>query len=279
MLLEQAHPLDVGLVLPLVTASLVNCRPRHLLRFVTMTGLMPAIQSAKRRNLPAHAFAPALALLLAAAACSRQEGVDLSGNVYDPSGSRIPHALVLVTDPKQEVTEATTAGPDGSFRLEGLPPSPSYEIEVQGPSGLEPDFQNLDLTADRHLDIELDIEPIVEAIVISGPPRQQGSVRSDEPRRRVRVGGNVRKARLVHYVAPTFPADAERGGIGGTVQLEGVIGNDGRIVGLSTLNSIIDERLAAAASEAVLQWRYDPTLLNGQPVETIVTISVAFESP
>lgn len=61
--------------------------------------------------------------------------------------------------------------------------------------------------------------------------------------------------------------------------LEGVIGKDGRLSGLSTLNSIIDERLVGAASDAVPQWRYDPTLLNGRPVETVVTISVAFEIP
>ena len=279
MLLERAHPLGLGLVQPAVSASLASCRPRRFLRSVTMTSLLPRILSARMRGLPANALAPAVAILLAATACSRQDGVALSGYVYDPSGSRIPHALVLITDPEQEVTEATTAGPDGAFQIEGLAPSPSYEIEVQGPAGFEPGVQNLDLTADRHLDIELDIEPIVEAVVISGPPPQQGSVRSGEPRRRVRVGGNVRKARLVHYVAPTFPADAEREGNGGTVQFEGVIGNDGRIAGLSRLNSIVDERLAAAATEAVLQWRYDPTLLNGLPVAASVTISVAFEIP
>ena len=239
-----------------------------------------SVQSAASRSLLANALAPALlVVVLTAATCSHQEGVELSGSVQDPSGSRIPHALVLITDAAGEVAEATTAGADGSFQIEGLPASPSYEIEVQGPSGFEPDVQGLDLTADRHLEVVLEIAPIVEAIVISGPPPQQGSARSGEPRRRVRVGGNVRRARLVHYVAPTFPADAESQGVGGTVQLEGVIGNEGRLVGLSTLNSIVDERLVAAASDAVLQWRYDPTLLNGQPVETLVTISVAFEIP
>ncbi|MYB51918.1 MAG: TonB family protein [Acidobacteriia bacterium] len=251
MLFEQARPLGAG-----------------------------SAQPAASRSLLANALVPALvAVLLTAPACSRQEEVELSGSVHDPSGSRIPHALVLVTDAAREVAEATTAGGDGSFRIAGLPASPSYRIEVQGPSGFEPDLQDLDLSADRHLEVVLEIAPIVEAIVISGPPPQQGSVRSSEPRRRVRVGGNVRRARLVHYVAPTFPADAENQGVGGTVQLEGVVGKEGRVVGLSTLNSIVDERLSSAASDAVLQWRYDPTLLNGQPVETVVTISVAFEIP
>ena len=242
-------------------------------------GAAPLQPGASRSLLP-NALAPAIvAVLLTAPACSRQAGVELAGFVQDPSGSRIPHAVVLVTDAAREVAEATTAGADGSFRIEGLPPSPSYQIKIQGPSGFEPDVQDLDLTSDRHLEVVLEIPPIVEAIVISGPPPQRGSVRSSEPRRRVRVGGNVRRARLVHYVAPTFPADAESQGVGGTVQLEGVIGKEGRLVGLSTLNSIVDKRLVGAASDAVLQWRYDPTLLNGRPVETVVTISVAFEIP
>ena len=259
MLMGQVRTLDAGSVQTAATRSLATGRS---LRFPR-----------------SHALALALAILLAAVACSRKEGVELSGSVYDPTGSRIPHALVFIADPEQNVTEAVTAGPDGSFRIKGLSPSPSYEIEVRGPSGFEPRVQSLDLSDDRHLDFELDIEPIVEELVISGTRPQPESGGSGEPRRRVRVGGNVRRARLVHYVPPTFPENAEFQGIGGTVLLEGVIGKEGRLVGLSELNSIIDERLVDAASDAVLQWRYDPTLLNGQPVETVVTISVAFEIP
>ncbi len=279
MLLEQVRTLAGGSVQRAVSASLAAARPRRFSRSVTASGLRLGILRAASRSLLASALAPALAVLLATTTCSQQEGVELSGSVRDASGSRVPHALVLITDAEREVAEVTTAGGDGSFRIEGIPPSPSYKIEVRGPSGFEPDVQDLDLTADRHLEVVLEIEPIVEAIVISGQPPQPGSVRPDEPRRRVRVGGNVRRARLVHYVPPTFPPDAERQGLGGTVLLEGVIGREGRLAGLSTLNSVADERLAAAASDAVLQWRYDPTLLNGRPVETAVTISVAFEIP
>ena len=239
-----------------------------------------SVERAASRRFLAYAVMPALvAFLLTAPACNRHEEVELSGSVQDLSGAHIPHAVVLVTDAAREVAVATTAGADGSFRIEGLPPSPSYRIEVRGPSGFEPDVRDLDLTTDRHLDVVLEIEPIVEAIVISGPPPQPPSVRSGEPRRRVRVGGNVRKATLVSYVEPTFPADAQRQGVEGTVLLEGVVGRGGRLVGISTLNSFVDERLVSAASDAVRQWRYNPTLLNGRPVETVVTISVAFEIP
>ena len=220
-----------------------------------------------------------LAVLLTALACSQQDGVALSGFVQDPSGSRIPHAVVLVTDAEREVTEAATAGADGSFRIESLAPSPSYQMEVNGPADFEPHVRRLRLSEDLHLDVMLEIKPIAETIVISGarPVPEPGPAIS--PRRRIRVGGNVRKARLVHFVPPIYPPEAEREGVEGTVFMEGVIGTEGRFIGLSTLNSMVDKRLAAAATDALLQWRYVPTLLNGKPFEVVVTISLAFELP
>lgn len=218
-------------------------------------------------------------VLLAALGCTQRETVELSGFVQDTSGSRVPHAVVLITDPERNATEATTAGADGSFRLGGISPSPSYAIEVRGAPGFQADLQSVDLSADRHVGVTLEVEPIVEAIVISAPSPRQEPGQPSEARRRIRVGGSVRKARLVRYVPPVYPEAAERQGVVGTVLLDGVIGKEGRVVGLSAINSVVDERLVASASDAVLQWQYDPTLLNGRPVETVVTISVAFDVP
>ena len=222
-------------------------------------------------------LAVALALQFGAVGYSQQDGVELSGTVRDPSGARIPHALVLISDADTGLTEVTVAGADGSFRIAGLAPSPSYQVEVRGPAEFDSHVQGLDLTVDQHLDLELGIVGIVEAIVISGARPVPESIRRDTPRRRIRVGGNVQKARLVNYVVPVYPPEAEREGVGGTVLLEAAIGTDGDPIGLTALNSIVDERLKAAAIEAVMQWRYKPTLLNGRPVEVVATISVAFE--
>ena len=259
------------------TVSCSNGRPRRFLKPATMPSPVSVLPPAVKRYLAGGALALATAVLLAVPACGRPEQVELSGAVFDPSMSRIPHAFVVLTEQERRVIEAVTAGADGSFRIGGLPASASYEIEVRGPPGFETVKHRVDLSTDRQQDFELDVEPVVEAIVISSPPRD--SLRSGGPRRRVRVGGSLRKARLTHYEAPAFPADAVRQGVGGTVLLEGVIGEEGRVVGLSMRNSIADDRLVAAASDAVRQWRYDPTLLNGQPVDTVVNISVAFEIP
>ena len=279
MLLDVVRAREEESTEPVVPGSLSTARTRRFLRVVTQPDPKLGTRPEAIRILPVIPLAAAMASLLTLPACSQWEGVAVSGTVQDPSGSRISHALVLVADRDQEVVEATTAGADGSFRIEGLAPSPSYEIEVRGPPGFEPDVQSVDLSADRHLEVSLEIKAIEEAIVISGPPPQQEPGEPSKPRRRIRVGGEVRRARLVHYVPPVFPAEAERQGVGGTVHLKGVIGIEGRLAGLSKLNSMVDERLVAAALDAALQWRYDPTLLNGRPVETVVTISVAFDLP
>ena len=279
VLLERVGILNGESMQAMIKGSLASAHPHRLLRFRALPWPGSGIPPAAAPRLPVRALAPVLAVLLTALSCLWQEEVVLSGFVQDPSGSRIPHASVLIADSERAAFEATTAGADGAFRIRGLAPSSSYEIDVRGPPGFAPHVQRLDLTDDHHVEVTLRIEPIVEAIVVSGPPPQEEPGPSSRPRTRIRVGGNVRRARLVHHVPPAYPPDAERERVGGTVLLEGVIGTHGRLAGLSTLNSIIDERLVAAAMDAVLQWRYDPTQLNGRPVETDVTISVAFELP
>ena len=83
----------------------------------------------------------------------------------------------------------------------------------------------------------------------------------------------------MHHVPAPYPADAEREAIEGTVLLEAVIGKDGTLSNLDPVNSIVDERLVAAATAAVSQWRYEPARLNGQPVEVRANLSVAFQLP
>src|SRR5262249_12327092 len=93
--------------------------------------------------------------------------------------------------------------------------------------------------------------------------------------RRVRVGGSVQAARLLNAPRPVYPPRAEGSGIQGRVLLQAIILMDGAIGGLSVL-STPDPELSQAAMDAVKEWRYQPTLLNGKPVEVITTIDVNF---
>jgi protein TonB len=93
---------------------------------------------------------------------------------------------------------------------------------------------------------------------------------------RVRVGGNVQASRLISKVQPVYPAIAEQSGVQGTVLLHAVIGMDGHLLSLGVANSSANPDLANAAMDAVRQWVYQPTLLNGMPVEVVTTVAVVF---
>jgi len=90
----------------------------------------------------------------------------------------------------------------------------------------------------------------------------------------IRVGGHVQGARLIQRVAPPYPQDALEEQVSGRVELEAIIGFDGRIRNLKLISG--HPLLAPAAIEAVKQWRYTPTRLNGNIVEVISSVEVIF---
>ena len=90
----------------------------------------------------------------------------------------------------------------------------------------------------------------------------------------VHVGSQVQEAKLIRKVIPTYPALAKQARISGVVHLLGIIGKDGAIENLQVISG--HPLLVRAALDAVRQWVYRPTLLNGQPVEVIAPIAISF---
>jgi periplasmic protein TonB len=91
---------------------------------------------------------------------------------------------------------------------------------------------------------------------------------------RIRVGGNVQQAKMLRMVQPVYPAIAKTAHISGTVILHAIISKDGNVEQLEYVSG--PPLLMRAAMDAVKQWRYQPTLLNSDPVEVDTTISVVF---
>jgi len=91
---------------------------------------------------------------------------------------------------------------------------------------------------------------------------------------RVRAGGKVAAANLVHQVSPVYPQSAKDLHIQGTVLFHVVIAHDGSIQTLEYVSG--PPELKDSAMNAVRQWRYKPTLLNGQPVEVDTAIAVVY---
>lgn len=90
----------------------------------------------------------------------------------------------------------------------------------------------------------------------------------------IRTGGRVEPPKLIHRVDPVYPATARQARVQGVVVMEAVIGTDGSVDRLRVISG--HPLLNQAALEAVKQWKYKPTLLNGDPVEVIMAITVTF---
>jgi protein TonB len=95
-----------------------------------------------------------------------------------------------------------------------------------------------------------------------------------KPPARVVVGGKLQEAQLINFVRPVYPTIARSVRVEGTVVLAAIIGTDGSVKALHPVSG--PALLIQAAINAVAQWRYRPTYLNGKPVEVQTTISVIF---
>lgn len=111
--------------------------------------------------------------------------------------------------------------------------------------------------------------PGAGGISIPGPPPAAA------PSGPIRPGGRVKYPEKVRDVRPVYPQIAISGGVEGRVIIEAIIAVDGRVKDARILRSI--PLLDRAALEAVNQWVFSPTLLNGVPVPVLITVSVDFK--
>jgi len=110
------------------------------------------------------------------------------------------------------------------------------------------------------------------AVVPSG--RRTWIVPASVPSAPLHVGGDIKAPRKVRDAAPTYPAIARIARVQGTVLIDATIGKDGTVRNVRVVGR--PQMLDEAALAAVRQWRYTPTLLNGEPVEVIMTVTVQF---
>lgn len=107
-----------------------------------------------------------------------------------------------------------------------------------------------------------------EATVLDGQQEQRESIQ------RIRVDGNVQAAKMIRQVQPKYPKAAKKAGIIGTVILHAVIATDGSIQQLNFVSG--PPELMGSAMDAVRKWQYQPTMLQGKPVEVDTTISIIY---
>jgi TonB family protein len=206
---------------------------------------------------------------------------------YNPQAMTLP-ATTQVTMNFKLPPEGAPAGPPDSYlegkrvmlqniTVEGLTPSSRDELLQRLPVHqggiLDADGMRATMASaaafDEHLRVALLLNPSDEnsaslriSLAPAGPPT------------RIRIGANVQRAKLLVKVTPVYPAEAKAQRIEGEVRLEAIVGKDGKVENLQMLSG--DPLLAAAALDAVRQWQYQTTLLNGDPVEVVTEIAVNF---
>ena len=113
-----------------------------------------------------------------------------------------------------------------------------------------------------------------QAAAIAAKEKADAEAREQEKAAAVRVGGKIKPPTKIKDVQPVYPAVAKTARVAGVVIVEATIGANGKVIAAKVLRSV--PMLDQAALDAVRQWEFTPTLLNGAPVPVVMTVAVNF---
>ena len=215
----------------------------------------------------------------------------LTGVVRDVSGAAVSRARIDLTshDPKVKYHEIAYTNDAGEFSFDNVPDS-GYDVSAAkaGFARLEQKGIRYESAKSGRLDMTLSLGIIQENVQVIGAfetdlmkqkleaELKAKSINVNGEPARLQIGGHVQAAKLEYKVTPPYPPGAKADRVQGTVLMAAVIGVDGSVMSLTQVNKQIDQRLVDVAMDAVKQWRYQPTLLNGNPVEIVTQIEVNF---
>ncbi len=214
-------------------------------------------------------------LPVAAFRAAQTSPMSLVGTVYDPTGAVMPGVALTLEDEQEFKWQATS---DASGRFE-FPPvrAGKYKLQAELPGfrQLRHDFE-LKNARDWDRAITLQVGQLQETVSVSASRLQSSQLSPAAAPTRVRVGGNVRAPANVRRVNPVYPVSMREAGREGVVTIEAIIGVDGLVTSARVLSAQVHPDFGNAALQAVRQWEFTPTLLNGSPVEVVMNVSVEF---
>ena len=188
----------------------------------------------------------------------------------------MPGVAVTLEDASSGKASATT-DKAGRFQFPSIAPG-KYVLSAELP-GFRALKQEFELRSARDWDraITLQVGTLSESISVrSTRITAPATATRPELPKPVRVGGNIRVPRKLQDVRPVYPDSMRAAGREGTVSLDAIIAEDGSVSSVRVLSGDVHPDFAVAAVDAVRQWKFSPTLLNGRPVEVVMTVKVGF---
>jgi TonB family protein len=248
-------------------------RPSTLERRIVAM-LNPRLDHGRPTRRTTVAAAAALVAMLLPVALLRAQGAPqpLEGVIYDQSGAVVPGVtLTLVTG--TATTQAMT-DPAGRFVFDTVDAGAHVlQAKIPGFRALRQELL-LKESADWNRAVTLPLGEVRETISVTAPrPAAIVPLNGPVP---VRVGGNIRAPRKLKNVPPLYPERMRDAGLEALVEVEAVIDRSGAVANVRVVSTSVHPDFAQAATDAVRQWRFEPTLLNGTPVDVVMTVSVHF---
>ncbi len=219
----------------------------------------------------------ACAAVLSVASHAQQPRGALAGIVQDPSGARVPRSEITIRNLDGSNEEVAVVNAAGEYSFPSIPVG-RYAIEARAPGFKIGKAEIVVVAGAARADVPLQIGGLSETVKIMGTrstPAPVAALPTGTPQR-IPIGGNVQASKLLFRKDPEYPPDLKQQGVTGSVIIRAIISKTGDILNARVINTV-HPGLAQAALDAVKQWRHEPTLLNGHPVEVITTITMSFE--
>jgi TonB family protein len=208
-----------------------------------------------------------------------------SGTLVDAVGRVLPNVTLVLTSAESKQKYETHSDATGHFALTGLPAG-EYQLGARLP-GFATSQGRVTLDAGQTLerDVALQIGEIQETLTVTSKDRApviraaaRQTVKPDfDPCSQSNVGGCIKPPLKLADALPQYPQRHIDTGTGGNVQVEGRIGTDGFIKDVRVI-ATADPDFATATIEALRQWQFTPTRLDGVPVEANIHVIVHFEA-
>jgi TonB family protein len=209
----------------------------------------------------------------------------VSGTATDETGAVLVNATLALSNVRTQAKYEVRTDQSGAFEFVGLPAG-DYAFEARVP-GFEPLTEDVSVGVGEslHKNVALKIGTVQETITVTADREpdasRQGSrvatARAPRPRPcpNPAVGGCIGPPVKVKDVRPLYPPALSESAMRGIVSIEGQIGMDGRMKDMRVISSP-HPAFERAALDAVGEWEFTPTTLNGRVVDTRINVSVTF---